>query len=125
MLVPDPRLVVRRLPVAAALDCALVYGRAEVVMAPRGGDMIYCRRPGVPDAIYDGCGTVLDTLEMQYAGEPGEDARDACLYALAADLWGDSREEVILFGCRGACIYANARPAAIPTLYNETLYPGA
>jgi len=36
----------------------------------------------------------------------------------------DGRDEVILFNRRGLCIYANARPAAIPTLYNETLYPG-
>jgi len=31
---------------------------------------------------------------------------------------------VILFGSRGACIYANARLAPVPTQYNETLYPG-
>lgn len=29
-----------------------------------------------------------------------------------------------LFNSRSACIYTNARPAAVPTLYNETLYPG-
>ena len=28
------------------------------------------------------------------------------------------------FGPRGASIHANARPLAVPTLYNETLYPG-
>ena len=41
-----------------------------------------------------------------------------------ADVWGDSRDEVLLFGARGCCIWANARPLAIPTLYNNTLYPG-
>ena len=42
----------------------------------------------------------------------------------AADVWGDGRDEVLLFNAGSACIYANARPSAIPTLYNETLYPG-
>jgi len=31
---------------------------------------------------------------------------------------------VILFGSRGCCLYANTRPLAIPTLYNNNLYPG-
>jgi len=31
-------------------------------------------------------------------------------------VWGDSRDEVIFSGSRGVCIYANARPLAIPTL---------
>ncbi|MBL7041409.1 MAG: hypothetical protein ISR77_22425 [Pirellulaceae bacterium] len=51
-------------------------------------------------------------------------SRPEAFYAYAADVWGDSRDEAILFNARGLCIYANARPAAIPTLYNETLYPG-
>jgi hypothetical protein len=37
---------------------------------------------------------------------------------------GDSREEVIVFGWKGARIYANSRALAIPTQYNNTLYPG-
>jgi len=41
-----------------------------------------------------------------------------------ADVWGDSREEMILAGWKGLRIYANARPLAIPTLYNNTLYHG-
>jgi hypothetical protein len=43
---------------------------------------------------------------------------------MAADVWGDSREEVILFGSRGFCVYSNARPLEKPSLYNMTLYPG-
>ena len=43
---------------------------------------------------------------------------------MVADVWGDSREEVILFGSRGFSIYANARPCQAPSLYNTTLYPG-
>ena len=53
-----------------------------------------------------------------------EQDRQTDFYSLAADVWGDSRDEVILFGSRGACIYANARPVDVPTQYNETLYPG-
>ena len=41
-----------------------------------------------------------------------------------ADVWGDRRQEVILFGPGGVCVYANARPPAVPTLYNETVYSG-
>jgi hypothetical protein len=43
---------------------------------------------------------------------------------MAADVWGDSREEVILFGSRGFSIYANACPYEKPSLYNMNLYPG-
>ena len=56
--------------------------------------------------------------------QASEDDRRAHFYALPADVWGDSRQEVILFGARGACIYANARLLEIPTQYNETFYPG-
>ena len=45
-------------------------------------------------------------------------------YAILADVWGDSREEMILFGSRGFCVYANARPLEKPSLYNMTLYSG-
>jgi hypothetical protein len=43
---------------------------------------------------------------------------------MAADVWGDSRDEVILFGSRGFCVYANARPYEKASLYNMNLYPG-
>jgi len=74
--------------------------------------------------LLNGDGEVVDQLPMQYT--PARTAADRLteFYALVADVWGDSREEVILFGSRGACIYANARLLPIPTLYNETLYPG-
>ena len=74
--------------------------------------------------IYDGNGEIVEELPMQYTPSRTAADRRADFYALVADVWGDSREEVILFGSRGACIYANARPLAIPSLYNETLYPG-
>ncbi len=43
---------------------------------------------------------------------------------MAADVWGDAREEVILFGSRGFCVYANTQPLDKPSLNNITLYPG-
>ena len=45
-------------------------------------------------------------------------------YCYRADVFGDSRDEVIVVGWKGVRIYANARPLAIPTLYNSTLYRG-
>jgi len=93
---------------AGAPQCVLVYGRG----------------PGRPAVIYDGAGEIVDRLPMAHTPDRSEADRKAGFYALAADVWGDSRQEVILFGPRGACIYANARLHEIPTLYNETLYPG-
>lgn len=106
-----------------ALDCLLVYSRGEYT-EPSKGEVVYNYRP--PDegeAIYDGNGNIVDSLVMQYTVEPGYGQLDG-YYGMAADVWGDSREEVILSGPRGACIFANARPLAIPTLYNETVYQG-
>lgn len=91
--------------------------------APQGV-FVYGQGPGRPPVIYDGNGDIVDTLPMQYAPQRSEDERKAEFYGLVADVWGDSREEIILFGSRGACIYANARPIEVPTQYNETLYPG-
>lgn len=45
-------------------------------------------------------------------------------YCTRADVWGDGRDEVIVFGSHTARIYANSRPSAISTHYNQTLYPG-
>jgi hypothetical protein len=61
---------------------------------------------------------------MEHTPDRTEEERRAGCYCTRADVWGDSRQEVIMFGSRGACIWANARPLAIPTLYNNTLYPG-
>ncbi|MBI4027409.1 MAG: hypothetical protein HY360_20660 [Verrucomicrobia bacterium] len=86
---------------AGAPQCLLVYGRGA----------------GKPVSIFDGGGNLVDAL-------PPKGCRADFVHALSADVWGDSREEAILFGSRGAWIHANARPLALPTLYNETLYPG-
>jgi hypothetical protein len=88
------------------------------------GVMTYGQGKGRPAVIYDGAGNVVDTLPMAFTASRDEKDRQGDIYGLAADVWGDSRDEVILFGARGACIYANARPAEIFTQYNETLYPG-
>lgn len=91
--------------------------------APQCG-LLYSRGPGEPVAIFDGAGNIVDTLTMQYTPDRSEADRQAHFYCARADVWGDSRQEVIFFGSRGACIYANSRPLAVPTLYNNTLYPG-
>lgn len=88
------------------------------------GIFVYGHGAGRPAVIYDGDGQIVETFPMAYApGVPPADQPDA-FYGFVADVWGDGRDEVVLFNGRGLCIYANARPAAIPTLYNETLYPG-
>ena len=79
---------------------------------------------GRPAVVYDGEGNVVDTFPMAYAPDVDPADRAAEFYGFAADVWGDGRDEVIVFNPKSACIYANARPSAVPTLYNETLYPG-
>ena len=80
---------------------------------------------GVPgEAFVYNRGQIVDTLAMQYAPARTAADRQAAYYGIRADVWGDRRQEVILFGARGACIWANARPLALPTFYNQTLYPG-
>jgi hypothetical protein len=89
--------------------------------------LIYMRGLGYPAAVYDGDGTILDELDVppQICGDydSGEGVTPSH-YCSRADVYGDSRDEVILFGWKGARVYANARPLAIPTLYNNTLYAG-
>ena len=107
-----------------APDAALIYNRSPVVMMQRGNEWVYMIQPGVPNVIYDGDGNEVDTLDLHYASEPSPEDRTCGHYAIAADVWGDSRDEIILSGPRGACIFANARPLTLPTQYNETSYPG-
>ncbi len=105
-------------------DAALVYERSPVTMVPRGSERLYAYLPGPPEAIYDGAGNEVETLRMQYAPSTPPAERNALYYGIAADVWGDGRDEVIFSGSRGVCLLANARPLAVPTLYNETLYTG-
>jgi hypothetical protein len=94
-------------------DCALVYGQS----VERQG-------PPKPACIYNGQGEVIAELPLQIAGLPGEKDFWSDCYGMAADVWGDAREEVILFGSRGFCVYANTQPLDKPSLNNMTLYPG-
>jgi len=87
------------------------------------GVLVYGRGLGQPAVIYDGEGEIVETLPLEPSAS-WKDEKPAWSYGLAADVWGDSRQEAILFGSRGACIYANTRVLETPTLYNETLYPG-
>ena len=89
--------------------------------------LVYMRGDGQPVAVYDGDGNIVDEMDVppQLCGDyDSGEGITACHYCGRADVYGDSREEVILFGWKGARIYANARPLSIPTLYNNTLYPG-
>jgi len=88
------------------------------------GIFVYGHGPGRPACVYDGQGNIAVQLPMQYSAYRDEKDRQTEFYGHVADVWGDSREEVILFGPRALCIYANAAPAEISTQYNETLYPG-
>jgi hypothetical protein len=94
-------------------EAALIYGFSV-------------EKQGLPKAarIYDGRGQVVDEFPLQVAAFPGEKDFWTDCYGMAADVWGDSRDEVILFGSRGFCVYANARPFEKPSLYNMNLYPG-
>ncbi len=88
------------------------------------GVFVYGHGQGRPAVIYDGDGNIVETFPMAYPTDLAPADRPDAFYGLTADVWGDSRDEVLLFNSRGACIYANARLLEIPTLYNETLYPG-
>ena len=96
----------------------------EILVYKRSG-----LQPGAdaPIAIYDGQGEIVaefevpaDILEEEHtpSGYPGD------YYCGRADVWGDSRDEVLVFGRNGVRIYANRRVLPIPTLYNNTLYHG-
>jgi outer membrane protein assembly factor BamB len=96
--------------------------------ADREDMLVYMRGVDQPIAVYDGDGTLVDEAAVppeicsQY--DSGEGITPSQHYCSRADVYGDSREEIILTGWKGARIYANARPLAIPTLYNNTYYPG-
>lgn len=96
----------------------------EILVYKRG---ILERGRGSSAAIYDGQGDIVDEITVpmnlldtddNVSGYPGD------YYCGRADVWGDSREEVIVFGRNGVRIHANRRALAIPTLYNNTAYHG-
>jgi len=97
-------------------------------LADRKEILVYGRGAGQPVAIYDGHGDIVDELEVPSSicstYDSGEGVTPGIHVCYRADVWGDSREELILAGWKGLRIYANGRPLSIPTLYNNTLYHG-
>jgi hypothetical protein len=96
----------------------------DIVVYKRG---VLERETGSPIAIYDGRGSIVEEIAVpvgildnadNVTRYPGD------YFCGRADVWGDSREEVILAGRNGVRILANSRPLAIPTLYNSTTYNG-
>ena len=77
--------------------------------------LVYGRGTGAPIAIYDGPGHIV--AEIARPDDGGG-------YCTRADVWGDSREEVIVVGRNGVRIHANRRALPLATLYNNTLYHG-
>ena len=85
-------------------------------------------------AIYDGPGNVVDRFAIPWKTEPAKVSGKELAYATRADLLGNGRHEVILYGPRGVCIYSNPRSPLAPApstdqgpadaLYNETIYTG-
>jgi hypothetical protein len=95
----------------------------------RGGELqdilVYKRGFESPIAIFDGEGNVVDAFDVPAEiVTPEGSLYPGSYYCCRADMWGDSRDEVLVFGIKGMQIYANRRPLAIPTLYNNTLYHG-
>lgn len=88
------------------------------------------RGEGRPAVIYDGEGEIVDELEIPaeycgtyHAGELGG-SNAGIHYCYRADVWGDSRDEVLIIGPKGVRIYTNTRALQPATQYNATLYRG-
>lgn len=89
--------------------------------------LVYKRGTGAPIGIYDGDGEIVDEFEVPASllDSPENVVNYKDNYACyRADVWGDSRDEVIVVGRNGVQIHANPRALNVPTLYNSTLYHG-
>lgn len=75
-------------------------------------------------AVYDGRGEILAELPIVHPDTATPEERQTHCDFTRADVWGDSREEDIFFGCRTAGIEADTRPLQRPTHDSNTLYPG-
>ena len=112
---PDGREIWRRVQPEGS-------GLAAIVAINWSGDdaarqlLVYNRGAEQPIVIYDGDGHIVDHLSPPNL--------DAGYYCARADVWGDGRDEVIVFGSRGARVCANGRAHSLPTQYNQTFYPG-
>ena len=71
--------------------------------------------------VLDGEGLVQDELPMVSAD--GRTLGD-CTYLVPVDVCGDLREEAVLTGKQGLCIYTNAALRETPDAYNATAYGG-
>ena len=80
-----------------------------------------------PSAIYDGEGNIIQDIEIPLAMLDNEENVRYSFSGYScyrADVWGDSRDELIIGGRNGIRILANTEPLAIATLYNHTDYKG-
>ena len=82
-----------------------------------------------PPALLDGYGNELARLPFNAAlkllggGPSGKDLYDD-YYMQHLDLFGDEREELLVFNHKSLYVYANGAPWQRPRLYNNTYYPG-
>jgi outer membrane protein assembly factor BamB len=94
------------------------------------GILVAGRGPGRPVVVYNGKGEIVAEMEVPQAYCGTYDSGGAggintgVHYCYRADVYGDSRDEVIVVGWKGVRVYANAHPLAIPSLYNTTIYRG-
>ena len=81
------------------------------------------RDSALPIHIFNGQGEVVQSFAPTMSlDEPFDKHRAPCI--AAADVWGDSRDELIVHEARNVKIYANSSPRALPNLYNTTHYRG-
>lgn len=77
--------------------------------------LVYKRGTTAPIAVYNGQGEIVAEIESPPDGGG---------HCTRADVWGDSRDEVVVVEPQGVRLFANPRALSIPTLYNSTLYHG-
>jgi hypothetical protein len=82
-----------------------------------------------PPALLDGYGNEVATfpfapaLQRRGGGPSGKDLYDD-YYTQHLDLFGDEREELLVFNHKSLFVYTNGAPWQRPRLYNNTYYPG-
>jgi hypothetical protein len=94
-------------------------------------ELVLCTRDPIhPVTIYNGAGEIVqefgvtpDAHDISFDTEGRPDTNRNQL-VLAADVWGDGREEVLIYDTHTIDIYANTRVLARPRDYNATLYRG-
>ena len=72
-------------------------------------------------AIYDGQGEIMDEFTVPASlldNDENVSPYPGACSAYRSDVWGDSREEVIVMGRNGVRTYANGRPLALPPTCN-------